>query len=85
MLGEVISTAGPNHTDCCDSYNFMAKFNSSSPLSNTFKQIHMQRIALKLKSQTTSTNFYGLLSHCYLIIKYHFSLKIIRDIMLVHA
>jgi len=24
MLGEVISTAGPNHIDCCDSYNFMA-------------------------------------------------------------
>jgi len=24
---EVISTAGPNHMNCCDSYNFMAKFN----------------------------------------------------------
>jgi len=30
MLGEVISTAGPKHVDCCDSYNFMAKFNYSS-------------------------------------------------------
>jgi len=37
MLGEVISTAGPNHMNCCDSYNFMAKFNLSSPLSNVFK------------------------------------------------
>jgi len=36
MLGEMISTAGPNHKDCCDSYNFMAKFNSSSQLSNIF-------------------------------------------------
>jgi len=36
MLGEVISTAGPNHMNCCDSYNFMAKFNYSSPLSNVF-------------------------------------------------
>ena len=36
MLGEVISTAGPNHMNCCDSYNFMAKF-KSSPLSNAFK------------------------------------------------
>jgi len=37
MLGEVISTAGPNHMNFCDSYNFMAKFNLSSPLSNVFK------------------------------------------------
>jgi len=36
MLGEVISTAGPNHMNYCDSYNFMAKFNLSSPLSNIF-------------------------------------------------
>ena len=30
MLGEVIktmNTAGPNHMNCCDSYNFKAKFN----------------------------------------------------------
>jgi len=25
MLGELISTVGPNHIDCCDSYNFMAR------------------------------------------------------------
>jgi len=27
MLGEVISTAGPNNMNCYDRYNFMAKFN----------------------------------------------------------
>jgi len=37
LLGEVISTAGPNHTNCCDRYNVMAKFKLSSPLSNGFK------------------------------------------------
>jgi len=36
MLGEVISTAGPNHTNCCDRYNFMAKFNLNLPLSIPF-------------------------------------------------
>ena len=39
MLGEVISTAGPNHLNCYGSYNFMAKFNYSSPLSNVFKSM----------------------------------------------
>ena len=37
MLGEVISSAVPNHMNCYDSYNFMAKSNQSSPLSNVFK------------------------------------------------
>jgi len=37
MLGEVISTAGPNHMNYCDSYNLMPKFNYSSPLSNVFE------------------------------------------------
>jgi len=36
MTVKVISTEGPNHMNCCDSYNFMAKFNQSSPLSNVF-------------------------------------------------
>jgi len=38
MLGKVISTAGPNHMNYFDSWNFMAKFNQSSPLSNVLKQ-----------------------------------------------
>jgi len=45
MLGDVISTAGPNHLICCDSYNFMAKFNYSSPLSSSFKDYEL-RMAL---------------------------------------
>jgi len=40
-LGEVISTAGSNHIDCFDSYNFMAKFNYSSPLSIPFKTVSL--------------------------------------------
>jgi len=36
MLAEVISTAGPNHINCNDSYNFMTKINWSLPLSNVF-------------------------------------------------
>jgi len=35
---EVINTAGPNNMNCCDSYNLIAKFNYSSPLSNVFKE-----------------------------------------------
>jgi len=42
MLGEVISTAGPNHMNCCDSYNFKAKFNYSSPLSNAFEPFTLE-------------------------------------------
>jgi len=38
MLGEVISTAGPYYINCCDSYNLIAKFNYSSPLSYVFKE-----------------------------------------------
>jgi len=39
MLGEVIRTAGPNHIACCDSYNFMAKFNLSSSLSIPIEEL----------------------------------------------
>ena len=48
MLGEVISAAGPNHMNCCDSQNFMAKFNQSWPLSNDFN-LH----SVHIKNQCT--------------------------------
>ena len=47
MLGEVISTAGPNHMNCCDSKNFIAKFNQSSPLSNGFKNPTIMHLVIK--------------------------------------
>ena len=71
MLGEVISTAGPDHIYYCDSYNFMSKFNSSSPMSSVFKPTLTHQQIYHLTSAMTVIMLHDMLLYSALFYSYY--------------